>query len=99
MFEITAIAPQPPPPPKVPYIIPIKKKEYKPNLNLPGFQFYWTAKMTNCVGILQFDRQLHLSLAFSSPERTRANWVIFQSENCNKTNFSRFCLSMWVDTG
>ena len=54
--------------------------------------------MTNCVGILQFDRQLHLSLAFSSPERTRANWVIFQSENCNKTNFSRFCLSKWVDT-
>ena len=45
-------------------------------------------KLTNCVGILHFDRQLHLSLAFSSLESTRANWPIFQTENLDKANFA-----------
>ena len=35
-------------------------------------------------------------LAFSSPQRTRANWAISQTEICNKTKFSRFCPSGYV---
>ena len=50
--------------------------------------FVLSDRVTNCVGILHFDRQLHLSLAFSSLESTRANWPIFQTENLDKANFA-----------
>ena len=53
--------------------------------------------MTNCVGILQFDRQLHLSLLFPSPRGQELIGQFLKQKFATKPNSADFVrLAIWI---